>query len=328
MMCRPIPISRTAFILFTLCLMNVPAAYAAAGASEGTSAEASQQDDAYLLRYRFRAGTSLHYKVTHQSTITMVKGPIKGVARNGSTARKHLKVVAVDDKGNAVLEPVIDSVNMWVQFDDTPKKSYNSETDDEPIPQFAGVAKTIGKTLVRLKVAPNGELLEAVPQLDKNTQKKVTKNNGPPTASNDASKNFLIVFPEESVSVGDSWTDSDLTVKLLVQSVPRLYRDYTILRKYKLVSVKDGKATIQLSMTPKQPVNDPRLKTQLIQRLLSGTIVFDINRGEIVSRRMTVDNSVIGFAQNKSRLHVKSERREQLIRATDVAAGQGPTQSQ
>lgn len=275
--------------------------------------------DGYLLRYRFTAGETIHYEVTHESQITMTKGAVRGVARNASTTRKHLRVVSVDEKGNALLEPVIDWVTMWVQFDDEPKRSYDSRSRSQPLPQFAGVAKTVGQPLVHLKVAPDGRLLAARPLLDKATQRRVAPAHGPPTAPNDAGKNFLVVFPAKPLRVGESWINSDLKVKLMVQRSPRLYRDYTILRKYTLVSVKDGRAVLSLSMAPRRPLNDPQLKVQVAQRMMSGTIVFDIKRGRIVSRKLVVDNTVFGLAQGQSRLHVKSERRERLLTAGEVA---------
>lgn len=272
----------------------------------------------YRLRYRFVKGEEVHYEVKHDSTIEMQKGPAKDKALNSSVSRKHLKVVSVDADGNAELEPVIDSVKMWVQFNDGKKLSFDSETDEKPLRQFLAVAQTIGKPLVRIKVGPDGRLISATPILDKKLQGKVTVPQGPPRASSDPSKNFLVVFPEKPIRIGETWTNSDLKVNLLVQK-PRLWQQCTILRKYKLVSVEEGKATISLATVTSRPVNAPSLKAQLVQRLQSGTIVFDIVSGRIVSRHMTADNKVLGIVKGQSMLHVQSDRREKLIDDVKVA---------
>ena len=288
--------------LFTILLVNHRTAVPCAAAEKG-----------YLLQYKFRANQRLDYQVKHNSSIRMIKGVSRGSALNESETRKHFTVVSVDRQGNAILEPVIDWVKMSVQFDGKEKKSYDSRTGEKPDRRFAGVARTVGRPLVQIKMAPNGKLIKAVPLLDRRTQRKVVKNNGPPSPTNDASKNFLIVFPEKPIRVGEGWTDSNLTVKLQVGGDLPLWQKYTILRRYELVSVKGDLATLKLTMAPKKPVNHPSLKVQLAQRLIAGTIVFDIKRGVIVSRKSTVDETVVGFAANQSRMHVKSQRTEQLL---------------
>ena len=290
-----------------------------AASAEGTN----DKTPIFLLRYRFRAGDKLRYVVTQKAKYETQIGSAKGLDRNWSTTYKHLKVVSVDKTGQAWLEPVIDSVKISRQHNENKPKSYDSTTDKRPLPIFAGVAKAIGVPLVRMRVSTTGKLLEAKPILPKKVQKKVVKNNGPPKASNDASKNFLVVFPEKPIRVGETWVDKNFKVQLNV--APKLWREFGILRKYKLESVADGKATISLVMVPSRPVTQPNLKVQLIGRMLSGEIVFDIVRGEIVSRTLKVDNTVYGFGDRNSKLHVMNERSEKLVRKPAVAKAKSTT---
>ena len=268
---------------------------------------------AYLLRYGFRVNQRVYYRVQSSTVIKMTKGSAKSEARNESTTEKHFEVTAVDDKGNAILEPMIDAVKMSAQFDGGRKRTYDSKSKDPPHRNFVGVAKTIGKRLVRLKVAPNGRLIQAFPLLKQPVQAAVTKRAGPKVAANDPSKNFLVVFPEKPIRVGESWTDANLKVQLLVDTSLRLWQPFVILRRYRLTSVKNGLATLELSMATKKRVKDPQQQVQLVQRLLSGTIVFDVKRGLIVSRKMTGDNKVFGAFGQQSLLHVRTVRTEQLI---------------
>jgi len=312
----------------TLCLLAVSAAHplVACGEPADSSTAAKPKSGAgreFLLRYQFQVNQSVRYRVKSSTVIKMVKGPAKGEARNESVTRKHFTVIAVDKNGNAILEPVIDAVKMSAQYDDRPKTTYDSSSGEDPPKLFAGVAKTVGKPLVRLKVASTGRLIEAVSLISKEDQKKVVKNAGPARPANDPSKNFLVVFPEQPVQVGDSWSNDDLKVSLQVSTSPRLWQNFVILRNYRLVSVKGGKATIELSMAPRKPINRAELKVQLVQRLLSGTIVFDIKQGRILSRHLTGDNKVVGFGGARSLLHVKTDRRERIIRQTDVANRDG-----
>jgi hypothetical protein len=275
----------------------------------------------YLLRYRFRANTSVHYRVTNTAVITQVNGSASAVVKNETRTEKHYDVTAVDGKGNALLEPVIDAVVLSAQFDGEPKKTYDSRSGKPPLRQFAGVAKTIGKPLVRLKIAPDGTLLQAIPLIGRKVQAAVVKQNGPATPSNDPSKNFLVELPSKPVRVGDTWTDDRLKVKLKVDQSLKLFRTFVITRAYRLVSVKDGRGTIRLTMFTKPPIREPQLQAQLVQRLLTGTIVFDIKRGVIVSRKLDADNEVFGYSGAQSKLHVKMTQIEQLVEKRDVARG-------
>jgi hypothetical protein len=280
----------------------------------------------YLLRYRFRANSRVRYRVTSSTEIRQVKGSARMVVKNETAADKHFDVTAVDDKGNALLEPVIDAVLLSAQWDDGPKKTYDSRSGKPPLPQFARVAKTIGKPLVRLKVTPNGKLLQAVPLIGKKTRAAVVKNNGPATPSNDPSRNFLVELPEKPVRVGDAWADDKLHVSLQVDRALKLFRSFVVLRNYRLVAVKDGLATIELTMATKRPVNKPQLQVQLVQRLLTGTIVFDLKRGVIVSRTLSTDNKVFGYAGPQSMLHVKMTQVERLVDKRNVA-GRGKSET-
>lgn len=287
----------------------------------GAFAAAADAGESYRLRYKFKPKQQVHYEVTHSSTTSMSKDQTRSIAKDSAKSRKHFTVISVDEMGNAVLEPVIDAVKMSVQFDNGPKKTFDSESKENPLKEFANVKRTIGKPLVRLTVSPTGRLIKAKPLLDKDLQKKVAGANGEAKPAEDPSKNFLVVFPEKKLQVGDTWTDDKLTVKLTVQTSPRLRQDFTILRMFQLESVKDGKATIRFTMAPLKPIqNNPQLETQLIRRLIGGTIVFDLERGLIVSRKSSSDRKVHGAINGQGLLHVTTDRTEELIPAPKVAS--------
>lgn len=268
----------------------------------------------FLLRYHFQVNQVVTYEVTHETKIMLTKGEFSTTDRNSSFTRKHFAVISVDENGTAILEPMIDSVKMSAQFGSQPAIEYDSQKNNKPPRGFAGVAKTIGKPLVRLKFSANGELIAAIPLLSRKVQSRVVKNNGPAKPSNDPNKNFLIVFPKKPVQVGESWSDRKLSATLRVmQGRLPLYREYPILRTYKLDSVKGNLATISLTSASLKPISDPKLEAQIIQRLPSGTIVFDLKRGLIVSRTLKTDRKVIGLISAQSRLHVISNRVEKMI---------------
>ena len=268
----------------------------------------------YLLQYRFRDNQVVSYEVTHETKIILTKGDFTTTDQNNSYSRKHFAVIAVDENGTTILEPMIDHVKMSVQFGSQPAIHYDSKQKEKPAKGFGGVAKTIGKALVRLKFSQDGSLLGAIPLISRKVQSRVVKNNGPAKPSNDPNKNFLVVFPQKRIQVGESWSDRRLSARLRVtQGGFKLIREYPILRTYKLVSVKDNLATISLESASVKPINDPKLEAQIIQRLPSGIIEFDLKRGLIVSRKLQSDRKVIGLISAQSRLRVISNRVEKLI---------------
>jgi hypothetical protein len=67
------------------------------------------------------------------------------------------------------------------------------------------------------------------------------------------------------------------------------------------------------------------LAAQLIQRETSGKIVFDIDKGLIVSRTSAVDRTVVNPFGSKSSMRASSTYREQWIPEGRLAAGESGT---
>lgn len=276
--------------------------------------DAPSEKPACVLRYKFEANQVVHIEVVHNSTITITHGGATETQVQESKSDKHFRVVSVDGSGAAILEPTIDRVGMSVRSGVDSPVTYDSQSGEAPPPQFRGIGQTIGSPLVQMKIAANGELLETVrrrhPGLQLVSAERV---GGVAVPDNDPSRNFLIVFPDEPVRVGGTWSDRDLKVPLEVTR--GLRQEFEILRSYELVSVKGPLATIRLKAMPLKPLHNPELEARLIQYLHSGTIVFDLEKGQIVSRKLKVDDQVIGFAGQQSLLRVTSERIERTVEA-------------
>lgn len=73
---------------------------------------AADNDAAYLLKYKFQPGQFWYYEVENTMRIvTQYKGASEDQSNN-SQAWKQLRVVAVDEHGQATLEPMIERVIM------------------------------------------------------------------------------------------------------------------------------------------------------------------------------------------------------------------------
>jgi len=84
--------------------------------------------------------------------------------------------------------------------------------------------------------------------------------------------------------------------------------------RYRLDSVRDGLATIAVDTTVLTPVDDPRLESRLLERIWDGTIVFDIEKGRVISRKTAIDRRVVGFGGPQSSLRYQASQEERLAR--------------
>ncbi|MCA9213208.1 MAG: hypothetical protein KDB27_09095, partial [Planctomycetales bacterium] len=61
------------------------------------------------------------------------------------------------------------------------------------------------------------------------------------------------------------------------------------------------------------PVDDAKIKAQLIQQLSSGTIRFDVDAGRLMSKQLDWDESVLGFSGAGSNMKYLARFTEKLL---------------
>lgn len=278
----------------------------------------STQSPAYTLAYKFKPNQLVHYKVSHKAMIRTQTAEASETVRSRTVTRQHFRVVSVDTDGTGVLEPVIDRVELFVQFDDAKPTQWNSASGTPPPSKYKDIAKTLGKPLARFKYAANGKLLSVSPlELGRRIGVgRLPTGNGVP--ADDPSQNFLVVFPELPIRIGESWTEK---IDVQVTVGRKLKLPIKLRREYRLKSVADDLATISLKTVVLTPVRDPNIRGQLIQRTPSGTIVFDLATGRLISRKLSIDRTEIGPAGLKSLMRATSERIERLISSRVAARG-------
>jgi hypothetical protein len=265
---------------------------------------AKAEEKTFLLRYKFHAGQFLYYEVSHTMRIVTQYESAKEEVANSSQAWKQLRVVSVDDAGNALLEPMVERVRMSAVRDGEEAADYDSARDADPPPQFRQIKETVGTVMARVSVAPNGELLQAIP---------VAQNNAAlveAAKKNDPRLNFLTVMPKTPVRIGDTWKD---TFPAEVTVDKGLKQEVTIHRTYKLMSVNGAIATIKLNSSPVPRPDDPQLLVQLMQRTPTGTIEFDLDKGMVVSTKTQIDETVYNPFGPKSSMSAQTRSIEKML---------------
>jgi len=259
--------------------------------------------DTYQLRYRFTAEQVVHFESNQEQKFTTQLGTATESVANSSRFWNHYRVLRVGSNGEAVLERILDRAQMQNQFGASTAVQWDSQNGEPPV-QFEAVAKSLHKALARFHVKSTGELVKLEPVQEAVQQLASTE--GPP----DASLNFLLVFPEAPVAVGQTWKDR-FNVPVSLQD--GLKQMVTIQRTYELASVQGNLATIRMKASVITPINNPEIEVQLIQRTPTGEIQFDMERGVLVSQTMRIERTLVGGIGPNSQITAISTSTERLV---------------
>jgi hypothetical protein len=310
------------FALLLLLLLVSRAAFGAGDDASPTDAEtaldaqgvsdAQSVADAeeFTLRYRFRVGETVRSKVVQQTRIETTIAGTTQTAEMTSISTKAWRVTNVNDQGHITFDTMIEAVDMRQQMSGRQEVRYNSKTDATPPPGYESAAASVGKLLTTVTIDPSGKLLNR----EKKNQVGVDNLNA----------QIVTPLPEGPVAVGEHWS-VPFGVTVSLDGTTASAKTLTVQNRYQLEKVEKGIAEISVQ-TVLPPINDPRIRAQLIQRMTKGTIRFDIEAGRMQSQHTDLDEQVIGFSGPNSSLQYLGRFSEELIADTSQAAGKQPLQ--
>ncbi|MCI0335048.1 MAG: DUF6263 family protein [Planctomycetes bacterium] len=257
---------------------------------------------AYTLAYKFAAGDEIRTKVVHLVTVeTTIKG-VNQTASTRSVSTKLWKIARIEPTGNIVFEHSVEDVNMWQNVTGRQEVRYNSTTDRAPPPGHEHIAASLGKVLSVITMDKCGRILA---RDDKQKQ------------FNPGIGDLTIPFPAEPVKAGGTWSiPNEVRVSLDDGTVKKV----ATRQRYKLDKVEAGVATINVETQMLTPVNDPKVQSQLVQRLQKGTIKFDIDAGRLIHKQMDLDESVYGFSGPDSHMQYLARFTEEPATADAATA--------
>lgn len=273
---------------------------------------------AVMLKYKWETNQIFYFDSTSLMSISTRKDQTAETAMNESRSFKHYRVVSVDSEGNALLELIIDRVKMLARFGENDPLTFDSDSKSAPPPQLRGIRDGIGKPTARVQVSMHGTLKDVTRLGDAAPGKGAVPDNDP-------SNNFLTVLPEKPIEVGGTWSEK---IDVRVSVSKELTQSVSILRKFQLDAIEGNIARISMDSTVLTPVNDPMIKGQLIQRTPSAKIVFDIEKGQIVSRETRLDKTEIGVLGPNSSMRAVGEFVERMVTRDQIAKlGEEPLRS-
>lgn len=264
---------------------------------------------AYQLVYRFKAGEVQRTKVVHLATVdTKIKG-VSQTTKSRSVSTRAWRINAVDQAGNITFENVVERVEMWNSVEGRQEVHFDSATDKTTPAEFATVANSVGKVLSTIKIDPCGRILSR-----QNNQAHANPGIGDLTIPFPAKEN-------QPIKAGTSWSIPDeLKLPLDDGSIKKVLTQ----QQYKLEKVEAGVATIAVTTQVLTPINDPKLKSQLVQRLQRGTIKFDVDAGRLIHKQMDIDEEVFGFSGADSHMQYLARLTEEPLKEEVKTATAGP----
>jgi hypothetical protein len=260
------------------------------------SSTAPAEPTTHLLRYQFQPGEVVRSKVTHRATVETTIAGSTQTADTLSTSIKVWRVLKVEDDGRVVFEHAVESVDMRQQMSGRQEVRYNSQTDQAAPPGFEEVAKLIGVRLSVVTIDQAGNILG--------------REDHHKSAQGLGGAQMVVPLPSEPVPVGHVWTVPDEVVLTLEDNQVKRIKTR---QRYELEKVQHQVATIAVETQVITPVNDPKIRAQLIQRLSRGSIRFDLDAGRVLSQQTDLDERVIGFSGPDSSLRYLTRFTEELI---------------
>jgi hypothetical protein len=282
--------------LSALLLIVTSATHAARG---DDAAAASEKVD---LKYKLATGTVLRYEIDHRASIRSTIDETTQEAQTKTESVKAWKVTDVLPSGEIEFMSVVERVHMLNHLPDRAPSEYDSVKDKTPPPGYEDTARAIGVPLSVIRMTPRGKITSRNVKLQQ------------PNADKDAQ--IVMLLPEQPVSVGATWDEPfDVTVNIDTGGTKSIQTR----RHYELMSVASGIATIEVTYQVLSPI-DAKIESQLVQRLMKGTVRFDIEQGRIASQLFEVDKRVLGFAGPTSSMHYVMRMEEKFTEAKLAAS--------
>jgi len=260
------------------------------------SVEAREAKATVQLRYAFSKGDMLASRIEHRAlTETTMNGLTESVETMTDSTRTW-QVTDLDADGVATLEQSVEDVTMTSRSSERGEVRWSSSGEAAPPPGYEGVRASLRVPLVRLRVTPDGRVLE-----------RRELRPCPQAASGDL---VIVPFPNEPIEEGHMWT----IASEVVVEVPNGPRKAVRTRlRYRLEAVREGVATIAVDTTVLTPLDNPQLEARLLERIWNGTIRFDIERGRILGRTTSIDRRVVGFGGPQSSVRYKASLDETAL---------------
>jgi hypothetical protein len=250
--------------------------------------------------FRWTKGEILTTNVEH---VTLVAETIAG-KKSDITSKlsivKRWRVLDVDAQGTATLEQSLASMRNEQVRPGGDTLLFDSNNLDKSTPELKGMMKFINVPVATIRVDRLGRVVEI---------------KSGPKDKYEAEPPFAMVLPGQPTAAGQAWVRPFTIVLDPPLGVGEKYQAEQTAR---VAKIDGGKAIIDLTTTIKNPPEAASDKVPLLQKELTGQLVFDLASGRIASVRLTVDRTVENHQGAGSSYRFASQYVEQLLPANPI----------
>ena len=232
----------------------------------------------FNLHYKLHQGQELSWKVEH---VTTTKTQIGGTTEEASARVETLSSWKVQDvrsgTGEMVFTNSIEAIKSWKKVGEEEATLYDSRTSKAAPDEYSYIADTLGEQRSRITIKADGEVLDRQSEY----------------ASTDFSTGDVTVpLPSKAIAIGHKWN-----VPMTFQSSNEHGAKVNLKarRCYELLKVKKGDAYISFRTEVLTPIKSHKVRSKILQKLIRGYVVWDIERGLPVQKRVQWDEKVQGY---------------------------------
>jgi hypothetical protein len=249
----------------------------------------------YELRYKMQPDRQYRWDVEQVlSKKTRIANKYEELSARAQSTHRW-QVVNVDSLGHMTFEQVIEKASSWSQQGEEPPIAYDSNSTDDPPPGFELIHKYLGRPIKTVTITPTGEV----------TRKQLAFEQ-----TRLGLGEITIPLPAKPVTIGTKWhVNRELTGK----DEDHQFRKVTTRLVYELKSVSDGKAYLSFRTEVLTPISSEKLKSQLMQNMIRGYIIFDLELGNIVFRETVWDEKAQAYEGPESFLHYVAKLTETWV---------------
>jgi len=265
-------------------------------ASQGDSKrDGERHEKSVLLRYQFRNGDVLRYRMTQVGTM---KADREEASERNVTHVDQLRrfdVRSVDDSGQARIVMRFERVEMSVARNNEEPVIFHSKMPLEDVPRlFQTSARRLRQQAPVFVALPTG---------------RPVNEKGEEIGAEEDEIHLMTTLPEDAVAPGDSWKFYSVVKVRVTEEVQREIR---LLTSYRMESFEDGIAKITFATSPALRLRSPAVRAQLIEATPKGYFLFDVEAGRLIKRVSRNDQSVYNAMGPNTVLTCSKETIEEL----------------
>ncbi len=261
-------------------------------------ANAAQQAVAkqtYELRYQLKKGQSYSWDVEHTFTTKTRMSSTYDESSARSTSRHSWHVVSVDSLEQMTFDHKIDRVKSWSKQGEAQPVEYDSQSSTTPPPGYENIHSRMGQTIKTVTMDRQGKII------NKHQAFSQTKF---------GMGEIAIPLPSGPIPIGFKW---NIPLELTAKDEHDNQRKLTARVTYELKKVDAGKAYLAFRTEILTPLDSEKVRSQIMQDLIRGYAIFDMNQGIFTYREVNWDEKAQGYEGPESFLHYVAKLTEKFV---------------